>query len=29
MRDENKQAQWQGFINKAKLGDAPATVNLF
>jgi hypothetical protein len=25
MRDENKQAQWQGFINKAKLGDAPAS----
>ena len=23
MRDENKQAQWQGFINKTKLGDAP------
>ena len=25
MRDENKQAQWQGFINKTKLGDAPAS----
>ncbi|MBW2149461.1 MAG: nucleotidyl transferase AbiEii/AbiGii toxin family protein [Deltaproteobacteria bacterium] len=25
MKDENKQAQWQGFINKAKLGDAPAS----
>jgi len=25
MRDENKQAQWQGFINKARLGDAPAS----
>jgi len=23
MREENKQAQWQGFINKTKLGDAP------
>ena len=23
MKDENKQAQWQGFINKTKLGDAP------
>ncbi len=25
MMDENKQAQWLGFINKAKLGDAPAS----
>jgi hypothetical protein len=25
MRDENKQAQWQGFINKTKLGDAPSS----
>jgi len=25
MKNENKQAQWQGFINKAKLGDAPAS----
>ena len=25
MKDENKQAQWLGFINKAKLGDAPAS----
>lgn len=24
MKDENKQAQWLGFINKAKLADAPA-----
>ena len=23
MKDENKQVQWRGFINKAKLGDAP------
>ena len=25
MKDENKQAQWLGFINQAKLGDAPAS----
>ena len=26
MKDEQKQAQWQGFINKAKLADAPASL---
>jgi hypothetical protein len=25
MKDENKQAQWMGFITKAKLGDAPTS----
>lgn len=26
MKDENKQVQWQGFIKKAKLSDAPVSV---